>query len=224
MILEIWLGVKVSKQSKILPTPYAPSITIDCRNTLMPMPITELTFPSTFSQSNPDAAKFGHTYLAKLGWNPTLGHGLGVAKDGRTTNIAVAQKLDQLGIGAGRGAGGANDKDGVAWKQQNDFEMMLARLNQQTIEGTTEGEVKEGVVAALGFVASSSAPQDLAGFEVAEASASSSSSKKEKKDKKRKRSELETDEGLSKSTTSEATSSTTAAAAVLVAPAPRRFA
>ncbi|KAF9511186.1 hypothetical protein BS47DRAFT_1284565, partial [Hydnum rufescens UP504] len=45
-----------------------------------------------------NAAKFGHTYLAKLGWTPSTG--LGAAGDGRATNIAVAQKLDQLGIGA----------------------------------------------------------------------------------------------------------------------------
>lgn len=94
----------------------------------------------------PDAAKFGHTYLAKLGWNPTLG--LGLTGDGRTTNIAVAQKLDQLGIGAGRGG---NDKDGIAWRQQNDFERMLARLNSQTSD-TPSANAGPGAVAALGFV------------------------------------------------------------------------
>lgn len=105
-----------------------------------------------------DAAKFGHTYLAKLGWNPALG--LGIAGDGRTTNIAVAQKLDQLGIGAGRSG---NDKDGIAWKQQDDFEQVLARLNRPT-EDTASAHSGVDVVAGLGFVAStpssSETPQD----------------------------------------------------------------
>ncbi|KAG8746044.1 hypothetical protein FRC10_006383 [Ceratobasidium sp. 414] len=70
-----------------------------------------------------DAAKFGHTYLAKHGWNPTMG--LGVAGEGRVSHIAVAQKLDQLGIGAGRPDG----PDAIAWKQAKEFEGLLERLN-----------------------------------------------------------------------------------------------
>ncbi|KAG8716363.1 hypothetical protein FRC11_001605 [Ceratobasidium sp. 423] len=62
------------------------------------------------------AAKFGHTYLAKHGWAP--GAGLGVTGDGRVSHIAVAQKLDQLGIGAGRPDG----PDSIAWKQAKEFE------------------------------------------------------------------------------------------------------
>jgi hypothetical protein len=71
----------------------------------------------------PDAAKFGHTYLAKHGWTPSTG--LGVAGDGRVSHIAVAQKLDQLGIGAGRPDG----PDAIAWKQAQEFEGLLERLN-----------------------------------------------------------------------------------------------
>lgn len=189
-------------------------------------------YPASFLY-NPDAAKFGHTYLSKLGWDPSLG--LGIAGDGRTTNIAVAQKLDQLGIGAGRGAGGTNDKDGVAWKQQNEFEQMLARLNQQGLDGATDGEggkAKEGVVSALGFVASSSTststPNLAISTEAEEVTASSLS--KENKDKKRKRSQVEASETSSKDATTvtlEVTSSTATVASITKAPAapvPRRFA
>lgn len=167
----------------------------------------------------PDAAKFGHTYLAKLGWDPTLG--LGVAKDGRTTNIAVAQKLDQLGIGAGR-SGNASDPDGVAWKQQNDYERMLARLNAQTQSGdVTTTKEKEGVVSTLGFVASSSTTIAEPGAATDDAAST----------KKRKRSQFEIEEDLSQNTSADSTEtvvSTASAAAVIadvpVAPPPRRFA
>lgn len=89
-----------------------------------------------------DALKFGHVYLAKLGWSPGLG--LGTDNNGRTSHIAVAQKLDQLGIGAGNRPG--NDKDAIAWKQQNEFEAMLARLNNPGAKTPAPG-----VVSALGF-------------------------------------------------------------------------
>ncbi|CAE6439538.1 unnamed protein product [Rhizoctonia solani] len=70
-----------------------------------------------------NAAKFGHTYLSKHGWAP--GAGLGATGDGRVSHIAVAQKLDQLGIGAGRPDG----PDSIAWKQAKEFEGLLERLN-----------------------------------------------------------------------------------------------
>ncbi|KAF8331403.1 uncharacterized protein EI90DRAFT_3057837 [Cantharellus anzutake] len=75
-----------------------------------------------------DALRFGHTYLAKLGWSSGLG--LGANKDGRVSHVSVAQKRDNLGVGAGR-------DDDIAWKQQNDFEAMLARLNSSA-SGTTD--------------------------------------------------------------------------------------
>ncbi|KDQ13919.1 hypothetical protein BOTBODRAFT_145838 [Botryobasidium botryosum FD-172 SS1] len=85
-----------------------------------------------------NAAKFGHTYLAKHGWAPSMG--LGVSGDGRVSHIAVAQKLDQLGIGAGRKG---DDKDALAWKQNMEFEGLLSRLNTSGEEEPTEEEVPE---------------------------------------------------------------------------------
>ncbi|CAE6481060.1 hypothetical protein ACGC1H_005211 [Rhizoctonia solani] len=82
-----------------------------------------------------NAAKFGHTYLAKHGWAP--GAGLGATGDGRVSHIAVAQKLDQLGIGAGRPDG----PDSIAWKQAKEFEGLLERLNAAS--GGTSGEDTE---------------------------------------------------------------------------------
>ena len=128
-----------------------------------------------------DAAKFGHTYLAKLGWTPSTG--LGVAGDGRTTNIAVAQKLDQLGIGAGRSGAGA-DRDSIAWKQQNEFEAVLARLN--SVGGSAEPP-KMGVVAALGFVPQGTPETPIPSVEASmEPPADEHTKEKKKKSKKRK--------------------------------------
>jgi len=73
-----------------------------------------------------DAAKFGQTYLSKLGWDSSKG--LGVAGDGRTSHIKVSQKLDMLGIGAAT----SKDPNGIAWKQSKDFEALLRRLNENT--------------------------------------------------------------------------------------------
>ncbi|CAE6444200.1 unnamed protein product [Rhizoctonia solani] len=89
-----------------------------------------------------NAAKFGHTYLAKHGWAP--GAGLGVTGDGRVSHIAVAQKLDQLGIGAGRPDG----PDSIAWKQAKEFEGLLERLN--AANGGTGGEDKADFVGESG--------------------------------------------------------------------------
>jgi len=72
-----------------------------------------------------DAARFGHEYLSKFGWSPSTG--LGAAQDGRTSNLTVARKLNLFGIGAERTPGGPDD---IAWKQNKDFEGVLARLNQ----------------------------------------------------------------------------------------------
>lgn len=70
------------------------------------------------------ANRFGHAYLSKLGW--TAESGLGANLDGRTSHIAVAHKLDMLGIGANRPDG----PEAIAWKQNKDFESVLERLNQ----------------------------------------------------------------------------------------------
>ncbi|KAJ8453547.1 hypothetical protein ONZ51_g13535 [Trametes cubensis] len=81
-----------------------------------------------------DANKFGAAYLAKLGWDPS--QGLGVSGEGRTTAISVTQKLDLLGIGADH----RNSEQGIAWKQNKDFENLLKRLNAANGNGQMEDE------------------------------------------------------------------------------------
>ncbi|TFY76512.1 hypothetical protein EWM64_g7499, partial [Hericium alpestre] len=70
-----------------------------------------------------NAAKFGQSYLSKLGWDPS--QGLGAEGAGRTSAIKVSQKLDMLGIGMQH----TRDANGIAWQQNRDFERLLARLN-----------------------------------------------------------------------------------------------
>ena len=70
-----------------------------------------------------DAARFGSNYLAKFGWDRSTG--LGVTGEGRTSHIKVSHKLDLLGIGAAQ----QKDPNGIAWKQNKDFELLLQRLN-----------------------------------------------------------------------------------------------
>ncbi|THH30859.1 hypothetical protein EUX98_g3309 [Antrodiella citrinella] len=81
-----------------------------------------------------DANKFGTAYLQKLGW--AEGSGLGSNGDGRVSHIKVSQKLDMLGIGAAH----QKDPNGVAWKQNKDFESLLRRLNNG---GADAGEDEE---------------------------------------------------------------------------------
>ena len=89
-----------------------------------------------------DANKFGAAYLAKFGWDPS--GGLGVSGEGRTKALSVHQKRDMLGIGADH----KNSAEGLAWKQNKDFENLLRRLNATTgdedeapmkIDGFTKG-------------------------------------------------------------------------------------
>ncbi|PFH53767.1 hypothetical protein AMATHDRAFT_133458, partial [Amanita thiersii Skay4041] len=68
-----------------------------------------------------------------FGWDAS--QGLGAGGDGRTSHIKVAHKLDMLGIGAAN----ARDPNGIAWKQNRDFESVLRRLNEQ-VENGEEGE------------------------------------------------------------------------------------
>ncbi|EIN06701.1 hypothetical protein PUNSTDRAFT_115211 [Punctularia strigosozonata HHB-11173 SS5] len=77
-----------------------------------------------------DAARFGQNYLSKFGWDAS--QGLGVSGEGRTSHIKVHQKLDMYGIGAAH----QKDPNGIAWKQNKDFESLLRRLNGG--EGDTE--------------------------------------------------------------------------------------
>lgn len=75
-------------------------------------------------------------YLSKLGWDSSKG--LGASGDGRTSHIKVSQKLDMLGIGA------ANSKlpNGIAWKQNKDFEALLKRLNESEQSNSVVEETK----------------------------------------------------------------------------------
>ena len=76
-------------------------------------------------------------YLAKFGWDSSKG--LGASKDGRISHLKVSQKLDMLGIGSAH----QRDPNGIAWKQNNDFENLLKRLNGDVIEGTVVGGFKK---------------------------------------------------------------------------------
>lgn len=88
-----------------------------------------------------DATKFGQTYLSKFGWDPSKG--LGTTGDGRTSHIKVAQKLDMLGIGSAH----TNDPNGIAWKQNKEFEALLKRLNDGLEQDETT-DVKDENLAA----------------------------------------------------------------------------
>ncbi|KAF7375882.1 G-patch domain-containing protein [Mycena sanguinolenta] len=89
-----------------------------------------------------DAAKFGASYLSKFGWDSS--QGLGASGEGRLSHIKVSQKLDMLGIGAAQ----QRDPNGIAWKQNKDFERLLERLNAEqdvkteAVEGGEEEEKK----------------------------------------------------------------------------------
>lgn len=61
--------------------------------------------------------------MAKFGWDSSKG--LGASGDGRLTHVKASQKLDMLGIGADH----QKSPNGIAWKQNQDFENLLKRLN-----------------------------------------------------------------------------------------------
>lgn len=50
---------------------------------------------------------------------------MGASGEGRISHIKVSQKLDMMGIGAAH----TKDPNGIAWKQNKDFERLLERLN-----------------------------------------------------------------------------------------------
>ncbi|KAG2015800.1 hypothetical protein CC2G_009035 [Coprinopsis cinerea AmutBmut pab1-1] len=150
-----------------------------------------------------DAARFGSNYLSRFGWDASKG--LGAEGEGRTSHLKVAQKLDMLGIGAAH----QKDPNGIAWKQNRDFENLLKRLNAAGGEGGAEVEVKTEV---SGFVSSTKEVQVEVKKEEKEKEdemdvdekKERKKEKKEKKDKekkkdkdkegKRKRSEVDGDE------------------------------
>jgi Pin2-interacting protein X1 len=116
--------LQVAKKNNESPTTHATS----------PGKTVRLSIPLYFRNTNshPDAAKFGQTYLAKFGWDES--QGLGASGSGRTSHIKVSQKLDMLGIGAAN----QRDPNGIAWKQNKDFENLLKRLNE--VNGLNDGE------------------------------------------------------------------------------------
>ncbi|KAK3594084.1 hypothetical protein CHS0354_040852 [Potamilus streckersoni] len=74
-----------------------------------------------------DNSKFGQRMLEKMGW--TKGRGLGAKEHGQTEHVKVTLKSDKRGIGCSRNFA---DK----WiEHQDDFNMLLASLNQDHCQG-----------------------------------------------------------------------------------------
>ncbi|KAG2153170.1 hypothetical protein DEU56DRAFT_898110 [Suillus clintonianus] len=121
-----------------------------------------------------NAARFGQSYMSKLGWDPSKG--LGASGDGMKSHLKVNQKLDMLGIGAAH----QRDPHGIAWKQNKDFEALLQRLNAQDGQDSASKDV-------LGeFVRPEQSAVDAHGGEKSEEDEQpNQSSKKEKKRKRR---------------------------------------
>ncbi|KAK0494812.1 hypothetical protein EDD18DRAFT_1172496 [Armillaria luteobubalina] len=130
-----------------------------------------------------DASKFGAAYLSKFGWSSS--EGLGVSGEGRTSHIKVSQKLDMMGIGAAH----QKDPNGIAWKQNKDFENVLMRLN--AAQGGAQ-VVEEQFALGGQFISETKIADDGAADET--------ETKKEKKEKKRKREEKGDEEGKKKKT------------------------
>ncbi|KAF9476354.1 hypothetical protein BDN70DRAFT_995724 [Pholiota conissans] len=113
-----------------------------------------------------DAARFGSNYLSKFGWDASKG--LGAGGDGMKSHIKVFHKLDMLGIGAAQ----SKDPNGIAWKQNRDFENLLQRLNENLqVEQTPNSDKTE------------------------ESNAENDSDEGERKQKKRKHKETKNEEG-----------------------------
>ena len=88
-----------------------------------------------------DASRFGLSYLSKFGWDASKG--LGSSGDGIKTHLKVQQKLDMMGIGAQH----QRDPNGIAWRQNKDFEALLKRLNEGAKRGNgAEDDDAEGEV------------------------------------------------------------------------------
>ncbi|KAI0249238.1 hypothetical protein BJV78DRAFT_714270 [Lactifluus subvellereus] len=98
-----------------------------------------------------DAGRFGQAYLEKFGWDSSKG--LGMSGEGRTSALKATQKLDMLGIGMQH----QKDPNGIAWRQNRDFENLLRRLNDEVATETSgpfhkareEGGEKEAAVVAV---------------------------------------------------------------------------
>ncbi|CAE6410760.1 unnamed protein product [Rhizoctonia solani] len=160
-----------------------------------------------------NAAKFGHTYLAKHGWAP--GAGLGVTGDGRVSHIAVAQKLDQLGIGAGRPDG----PDSIAWKQAKEFEGLLERLN--AANGGAGGEDKADVVGESG---EDTSRKDEDEGEGEEKKKEEKARRKEKRKEEKRKAKAEAAAAESSGSAPITPSTSTPESTPVATPAPRRLA
>lgn len=111
---------------------------------------------------------------------------MGAGGEGRTSHIKVAQKLDMLGIGAAH----QKDPNGLAWKQNKDFENLLKRLNEANGGGDLEGEAGETGetgIAVDGFVKPKGEVEEIAKEE------GGAKEKKDKRDKKKDRKEKKKD-------------------------------
>lgn len=137
---------------------------------------TQLSEPYVNSNTQLDASRFGSSYLSKFGWDASKG--LGATGDGRTSHIKVAQKLDMMGIGAAH----QKDPNGIAWKQNRDFENLLKRLNEAS--GKAEGDATVDVEMKEEFVT-----ETVRVKEEDEQKSDEKDKKKEKKEKKRKEKE-----------------------------------
>ncbi|NXI41340.1 PINX1 inhibitor, partial [Galbula dea] len=82
-----------------------------------------------------DESKFGQKMLEKMGWSK--GKGLGAQEQGNTEHIKVKVKNNTLGLGAT-----INYED--SWiAHQDDFNQLLAQLNDCHGQGATESSVKK---------------------------------------------------------------------------------
>ncbi|NXE96131.1 PINX1 inhibitor, partial [Menura novaehollandiae] len=90
--------------------------------------------PRNSAWSNDDS-KFGQKMLEKMGWSK--GKGLGAQEQGNPEHIRVKVKNDVLGLGAT-----INHEDN--WiAHQDDFNQLLAELNNCHGQGETESSVKK---------------------------------------------------------------------------------
>lgn len=147
------------------------------------------------SRAYTDASKFGAAYLAKLGWDPS--RGLGVSGEGRTSALSVHQKLDMLGIGADH----KNSAEGLAWKQNKDFENLLRRLNAANgDDGEAGGDVPMKIDGFVRPSAQTPGEEDVGEETVQDDAEEGSSAEaaevgKAKKEKKKRKKGTEDDDG-----------------------------
>ncbi|KAH8996303.1 hypothetical protein EDB92DRAFT_1592067 [Lactarius akahatsu] len=126
-----------------------------------------------------DASRFGQSYLEKFGWDASKG--LGASGEGRTSAVKMSQKLDMLGIGMQRHQ---NDPDGIAWRQNRDFENLLQRLNEGT-EAT--GPFHEARGSSSSSIVEEEVAAEVDGSHGADEGAGTDTTKQAKKKKKQKK-------------------------------------